>query len=84
LMAAGFAKAKARTLAEQFGARVIAVHHLAEDSSYTQPRTYSSYGLESAALASGEPASTGTPIEPGLVQVRATVLLTVEIDHNVD
>lgn len=70
--AAEEARAKARVLAEAMGVRLSTVHRIEEGGSGVQPQMMTFARMEYAARAS-------TPIEPGEIQVEATVTVEYKI-----
>lgn len=66
------AKAQAEALAQALGLKIVRVLSVVESSGGVQPI------MRDVALARAE-AATSTPVEPGTIEVRATVTLTVEI-----
>lgn len=70
------AKAKAQAIASALGLRVVRILHAEELGGYTSPpRPMNERVFAMAAEAAAPP----TPVEPGTVEIRATVSLTVEV-----
>lgn len=70
------AKAKAQAIASALGLRVVRILHAEEQGGYaTPPRPMNERAFAMAADAAAQP----TPVEPGTVEIRATVTLTVEV-----
>jgi uncharacterized protein YggE len=71
-VAAVKAKARAEALAQALGLKIVRVISVVESSGIVQPI------MRDMALARAE-AAASTPVEPGTIEARATVMLTVEI-----
>jgi uncharacterized protein YggE len=74
--AAAKAKAKAQAIASALGLRVVRILRAEEQGGYSAPpRPMNERVFAMAADAAAQP----TPVEPGTVEIRATVALTVEV-----